>query len=270
MTRLRHDFLQKYGPWAVVTGASSGIGRQIAIQLAAARFNLVLLALCQEELEEVASQLSAQHGVETKILAEDLAADTPSDLFRVTESLEVGLLVCAAGFGSCGPFLESDVDEAAEMIRVNCEAVMRQAFHFGRRFSERGRGGIVFLSSVVGFHGAPHFANYAGTKAYVQSLAEALHVELEAYGVDVLAITPGPMKTGFAHRAGMNLDDAMSPEPVARAALQSLGKKSTVIPGVMSKFIAYGLAPAPRWARIRLVGRVFRNRVRGSGSDESP
>jgi short-subunit dehydrogenase len=148
------------------------------------------------------------------------------------------------------------------MIRVNCEAVMRQAFHFGRRFAERGRGGIVFLSSVVAFHGAPHLANYAGTKSYVQSLAEALHLELAGHGVDVLAIIPGPMRTGFAQRAGMNLDNAMSPKPVARAALQSLGKKSTVIPGLMSKFIAYGLAPAPRWARIRIVGKVFRNRVR--------
>ena len=140
---------------------------------------------------------------------------------------------------------------------------MTQAFHFGRRFAERGRGGIVLLSSVVGFHGAPHFATYAATKAYVQSLAEALHVELAPHGIDVLALAPGPTKTGFAQRAGMQLDNAMSPEAVARATMKSLGSKSTVIPGFMSKLIAYGLAPAPRWARIRLLGYVFHGRVKG-------
>ena len=192
MSSLHNSLLEKYGPWAVVTGASSGIGREIAKQLAAAQFNVVLLALCQDELDNLASQLSNEHGVQTRTIAQDLSDDTAHELLRATEELDVGVLVCAAGFGSCGPFLESDIAHETQMIRVNCEAVMLQTFHFGHRFVKRGRGGIVLLSSVVGFHGAPNFAHYAATKAYVQSLAEALHVELAAQGIDVLALAHRP------------------------------------------------------------------------------
>jgi short-subunit dehydrogenase len=195
-----------------------------------------------------------------------LSKYTAVELLHSTKELDVGLLVCAAGFGSCGPFLESELEHEVEMLRVNCEAVMTQALLFGRRFTQRGRGGIVLLSSAVGFHGAPYFAHYAATKAYVQSLGEALHVELAPHGIDVLASAPGPTKTGFAERAGMNLDNAMSPELVARATLQSLGKKATVIPGFVSKLIAYGFSPTPRRARIWIIGNVMRRRAKGKSS----
>ena len=245
MSPLRKSLFEKYGRWAIVTGAASGIGREIAKQLAASKFNLVLLDVSGESLQRLASQLANEHDVDVRTIVEDLSKYTAVELLHATKELDVGLLVCAAGFGSCGPFLESELEHEVEMLRVNCEAVMTQALLFGRRFAQRGRGGIVLLSSAVGFHGAPYFAHYAATKAYVQSLGEALHVELAPHGIDVLASAPGPMKTGFAERAGMNLDNAMSPELAARATLQSLGKKATVIPGFVSKLIAYGFSPAP-------------------------
>ena len=262
MTPLRKSLPEKYGRWAIVTGASSGIGREIAKQLAASKFHLVLLDMNSQPLEQLAPQLANEHDVEVRTIIEDLSKYSAVELLHATEELDVGLLVCAAGFGSCGPFLEADLDHEVEMLRVNCEAVMTQAFHFGRRFAQRGRGGIVLLSSALSFHGAPYFTHYVATKAYVQSLAEALHVELAPHGIDVLASAPGPTKTGFAERAGMILDDAMSPELVARATLQSLGKKSTVIPGFISKLIAYGFTPAPRWAHIRIVGNVMKRRAK--------
>lgn len=259
----RKSFLfEKYGRWAIVTGAASGIGREIAKQLAAAKLDLVLLDISGKSLQQLAAQLANEYDVDVKIIVEDLSKYSAVKLHQATKELDVGLLICAAGFGSCGPFLESDLEDAVEMLRVNCEAVMTQTLQFGRRFAHRGRGGIVLLSSAVSFHGAPYFAHYAATKAYVQSLAESLHVEMAPHGVDVLASAPGPMKTGFGERAGMTLDDAMSPEFAARATLRSLGK-ATVIPGFVSKLIAYSLAPAPRWLRISILGAVMKRRAKG-------
>jgi NADP-dependent 3-hydroxy acid dehydrogenase YdfG len=123
--------------------------------------------------------------------------------------LDVGLLVAAAGFGTSGPFLDSDLTQELVMLDVNCRALLWQSLHFGRRFAERGRGGLIFLASLVGFQGTPFSANYAATKAYVQSLAEALHVEFAVRGVDVLASAPGPVQSVFAARAGMCMGAAL-------------------------------------------------------------
>jgi hypothetical protein len=116
---------------------------------------------------------------------------------------------------------------------------------------------MVLMSSIVGFQGTPFAAHYAATKAYVQALAEALSVELAPHGVDVLAAAPGPTHSGFAARAGMNLGVALNPEEVAQPILTALGRKSTVLPGLLSKLLTYSLMPLPRWARVRMMGTVM-------------
>jgi short-subunit dehydrogenase len=169
----------------------------------------------------------------------------------------VGLLVASAGFGSSGPFLDADLAVETEMLMVNGRAVLQAAHHFGRRFRQRGRGGLVLLSSIVGFQGMPYGAHYAATKAYVQTLAEALHEELLADGVDVLAAAPGPTHSGFADRAGMTLGMALDPEAIAQPILEALGHRATVLPGLLSKLLTYGLMPLPRWLRVRIMGKVM-------------
>lgn len=256
--RRQHEFRARYGPWAVVTGASSGIGREIALSLAEAGLSLVLVARSQDVLEQTAADMAARHGIETRVVATDLALETGVEAVETaTSDLDVGLLVAAAGFGTSGPFLDSSLEKELEMLTVNCRAPLAMTLHFGRRFAERGHGGVVLMSSIVGFQGTPNAAHYAATKAYVQTLAEALHAELTLLGVDVLASAPGPTDSGFATRAGMRMSQALKPVDVAQPTLDALGHGPTVLPGMLSKLLAYSLAPLPRWARVRIMGRVM-------------
>jgi uncharacterized protein len=256
--RRRARFRTQYGPWAVVTGASSGIGREIALGLAEAGLNLVLVARRRAVLEQMASDIGMSRESEIRVVAADLASESALETVEeATRDLDVGLLVAAAGFGTSGPFLNSSLEEELKMLDVNCRAPLRMALRYGRRFARRGRGGIVLMSSIVGFQGTPNAANYAATKAYVQALAEALHVELAPHGVDVLASAPGPTASGFAARARMHMRVALEPEDVARSTLEALGRTSTVLPGALSKLLAYSLVPLPQWARVRIMGRVM-------------
>lgn len=249
----------RYGPWAVVTGASSGIGRELALRLAQAGMHLVLVARSQATLEQLAAELAARYAIEARVIAADLALATGVAAVEAgTRDLDVGLLVAAAGFGTSGPFLEAALDRELEMLDLNCRALTMLCHLFGRRFARRGRGGIVLLSSIVGFQGTPYAAHYAATKAYVQTLAEALHIELAPLGVDVLASAPGPTHSGFAARAGMRLSRALDPGDVAQSTLTALGRRSTVLPGALSKVLRAALAPLPRWAQVRIMGRVMR------------
>lgn len=257
-TTRQRRFLERWGPWAIVTGASSGIGRALALRLAEAGLNLVLVARNRPALEELAAQLRDRQGVRVRVLEADLAAETSlAAIQSATADLDVGLLVASAGFGSSGPFLEADLAMETEMLMVNGRAVLQAAHHFGRRFRERGGGGLVLLSSVVAFQGAPWAANYAATKSYVQTLAEALHEELRNDGIAVLAAAPGPTHTGFAARARMRLGMAADPEAIAQPILDALGRQTTVRPGLLSKLLAFSLLPLPRWARVRLMGQVM-------------
>jgi short-subunit dehydrogenase len=251
-------FQSRYGQWAVVTGASSGIGRAMAMGLAAKGLHLVLVARRQAELEQIANDLSGRHGVETRVIATDLATVSGIDKIETeTTALDVGLLVAAAGFGTAGNFLDANLKDELAMLDVNCRAVMQLSLHFGKRFAQRGRGGLILFGSLVGYQGTPRAAHYAATKAYVQTFAEALHIELAPKGVDVLSSAPGPVKSGFAARADMKMGAAEKPETIARATLNALGKKMTVTPGILSKILTCSLMTAPRGLRVRIIGRIM-------------
>lgn len=251
-------FYERYGPWAVVTGASSGIGKALAAALAARGLNIVLVARNQVALEQLAAELTARHSIEARVVALDLAAPTaPDELEKACQTLDVGLFVASAGFGTSGSFLAAEVEDELAMLAVNCRALLASSLFFARRLAQRGRGGLILLSSIVGFQGLPNAAHYAATKAYVQTLAEGLQVELAPHGVDVLAAAPGPTNTGFATRADMKMGDALKPDDLAPAILNALGRRATVLPGFLSKLLVYSLVPLPRWARIQIMGKVM-------------
>jgi len=250
----------RYGSWAVVTGASSGIGNQIALKLAQSRLNLVLVARNKSFLEQMASDWTNQYDIAVKIVQIDLALETGLDsLATITQNLDIGLLVLAAGFGTSGLLINSPLEQEIEMLNVNCRSLLALSWYFGQRFAKQGRGGIVLMSSIVGFQGMPFAAHYAATKAYVQTLAEALYVELAPMGVDVIASAPGPTNSGFAARAGMKMGKVLNPEEVAQATLKALGRKSMVLPGLLSKLLTYSLVPLPRWVRVRIMGNVMKS-----------
>ena len=255
----KKQFRDRYGPWAVVTGASSGIGKELAIQLASCGLNLVLVARRAELLEPLAASLESAHAVSSRVVVLDLShRDFMQTLIGKAADLDIGLLIASAGFGTCGALADSDILNELEMLDVNCRALLQQTRHFSRRFAERGRGGMILLSSIVAFQGNPWSAHYSATKAYVQSLAEGLALELAPRGVDVVAVAPGPTATGFASRAGLKMGKAMNPADLAWPILRSLGRRTTVLPGFLSKLLTYSLATLPRWARVHVMGMVMK------------
>lgn len=259
----RRKLHEKYGPWAVVTGASDGIGREFAGRLAAEGFALVLVARRGAVLAEVGRELGSRHGVEVLTVAADLATAAGVAAVRAeTAGLDIGLLVAAAGFGTSGRFVDAPLAEELAMIDVNCRAVAELAHHFGAAFVRRGRGGMVLMSSLLAFQGVPRAANYAATKAFVQSLAEGLRAELAPLGVDVIASAPGPIHSGFGSRARMTMSLAQGPAAVAQATLDALGSRNTVRPGWLSKALAWSLATLPRWARVRVMAVVMAGMAR--------
>jgi short-subunit dehydrogenase len=252
-------FASKYGPWAVVTGASDGIGRAIAFELAARGLSVALVARREATLTKLATDLTTRHSrISARVIAADLGdSEGLSIVVERTNDLDVGLLVAAAGFGTSQPFIDAELQTELNMIDVNCKALAAVAHHFGNRLARRGRGGIILMSSLVAFQGVPRAANYSATKAYVQSLAEGLAIELKARGVDVLASAPGPVRSGFEKRAGMAMNMGQTPEEVACATLAALGRKTTVRPGALSVALELALAPLPRWGRVRIMQRVM-------------
>jgi len=248
----------RYGPWAIVTGASDGIGRAFAEHLAESGLHLVLVARRAALLEALGAALSQKHGVEVRTVAADLGKPAGlQELILHTAQLDVGLLVACAGFGTSGQFLDAPLENELEMLDVNCRAVVVLSHHFGARFRTRKRGGLILMSSLLAFQGVPRAAHYAATKAFVQSLAEGLRLELAPHGVDVLASAPGPVASGFADRADMRMGFTATTTTVARETLTALGKRATVRPGFLSKFLEWSLALLPRWGRVRVLGAVM-------------
>jgi short-subunit dehydrogenase len=249
---------RRFGPWAVVTGASEGIGRAFAIALAERGLNLVLCARRSEVLERLRAELNEKAGVQVSVCVADLSTPAGVEaLVAHASKLEVGLLVESAGFGTSGPFIASDLAVELNMIDLNCRAVAALGYHFGRRFAEQGHGGLVLLSSLLAFQGVPRAANYAATKAYVQTFAEGLTRELRPKGVAVIASAPGPILSGFGRRADMRMSFGLPPEAVATGTLRALGRLGTVRPGWLSKLLEWSLALLPRGGRVRAMGLVM-------------
>jgi short-subunit dehydrogenase len=244
------QMLQKYGPWAVVTGASDGIGKAIAQELSAAGFSLCLVARRRDLLEQIASEFPSG----ARIITADLSQTAGwEEVVASTQDLDAGLLVSAAGFGTSGDFIDIPLEDEINMLQTNCAASLVLAHAFSRRLVGRGRGGIILFSSLVAFQGVPRSANYAATKAYMQTLAEGLHVELAPHGVDVLSCAPGPVATGFGARANMRMSSAAAAREVARDTLNALGRQCTVYPGWQTKLRAYPLRTLPRSIRIKIM-----------------
>ena len=253
----------------MVTGASSGIGRELAYRIGEAGLNLILVARRGDVLLDLKKDLENSQRIRCLVLALDLSKDRAlPELERAVEGIDVGLLVAAAGFGTSGGFTGNPLEPELEMLQVNCAALLRLTHFFARRFSKRGRGGIILMSSMVAFQGVPFAAHYAASKAYVQCLGEALHHELKPAGVDVLAAAPGPVHSGFADRAKMRLGMALQPSQIAWPILDALGRKMTVLPGTFTKLLIYSLRTVPRWGKVRIMKGVMGGMTRHQAPPE--
>ncbi len=254
----QNRLITQYGRWALVTGASSGIGKEICKHLAESTFNLIIVGRNERQLHNVQSELLAKYNNDVEIIIADLAKETEVyELIRKTNKKQIGLAVLSAGYGTSGQFIENSLAVELNMLDVNCRALIMLAHHFGNRFAEQMTGGLILLSSMVSFQGVPYAANYAATKAYVLSLGEALHHELKPLGVDVLTACPGPVATGFGSRADMKMDGAMSPHEIALPILKSIGKKSVILPGLLTKILTYALRTVPRWGKVLIMKKIM-------------
>lgn len=257
------DFAGRYGPWALITGASAGFGELFARRLAQRGLHVALLARRRERLEALASELEQAHGVQTRVIAADLSApDMLETVTAQTADIEVGLLVNNAGFTNSGEFLDNDLDAEIRLVDVNCRAAMVLAHHFGRQMRQRGRGGIIFSASIAGFNAIPFWSNYAASKGYDLLLAEGLHDELKPHGVDVLAMCPGATHTEFAtYRGPLARLMAMRPEPVVDGALHALGRRRTWVAGPLNKLNVTLMRLLPRRLNSLIAGKVIRDIV---------
>lgn len=249
---------KRYGAYALVTGASEGIGQCFAEALAKAGMNVVIVARRQDRLNALAQSLEAQYKIKCLAIQADLSSATQLErVLQLTDKLDIGLLVCNAGFGSAGNFLDADLEVELNMLNVNCKAVTKLAHHFGLKFKLKGAGGLILLSSIVATQGVARSAHYAATKAYVHTLGEGLQQEWLKSGLDLLIVAPGPVNTGFAQRSKMALGQAAAPAVVAKQSLQALGRWRLIHPGWLAKCMALALSTAPRALRVKIMSAVM-------------
>jgi short-subunit dehydrogenase len=240
---------KRFGPWALVTGASSGIGKEFARQIAASGINVVLVARREGLLKEAGVEVSKRYRVEHRIVVLDLSReDFIEQLASATNDLDIGLVVSNAGTGNPGKFLKHDRQLLRETVRLGAMAHLDIAHHFGAKLTERRRGGIVLAGAMGAEGGVPLMANDGAAKAYVHSLGEALHFEFRPLGVCVTVLAAGFTDTAVIGKFGLDPKTMpmkpMSVEQCVSEALDGLRKnRSRVVPGRLNR-IMNALVPA--------------------------
>lgn len=251
---------KRFGPWALITGASSGIGREFARQIAASGINIVLAARREALLKEAGAEFSKAYGVEYRTVVADLSEDGfMNTIVQATHDLDIGLVVSNAGIANPGEFLKLDRDGLVRLMRLNSLVHLDIAHHFGQRLAKRRRGGVVLCGAMGAMQGIPFMANESGAKSYVQSFGEALHVELNALGVNVKVLVVGPTQTPIIEKFG--LDPAtmpMKPMPVEQCVFEGLEalkkNRATHLPGRINRIMN---ALIPTSLSRRMMGKMM-------------
>jgi uncharacterized protein len=254
------------GHWALVTGASAGLGRVFAERLAERGMHVVLAARRTERLQELAGDLRRRHGVGAEVVTADLS--TPGEAVRLwneaSEGRRIHLLVNNAGFGAAGLFHEVELERHLALLQVNCAAVLELAHLAIGEMRPRGEGAVINVASVAAFQPVPRLATYAASKAFVLSFSEALWAENHAAGLRVLALCPGRTPTEFQEVAGTGPAHGAfglrTPDQVVAAGLAALEKgRSTVVPGVENRAATWVVRALPRSALVRGMRRVVKS-----------
>jgi short-subunit dehydrogenase len=254
---------------ALITGASSGIGEEIARQLAARGHNLILVARREDRLRDLADELSGAHGIRAEAVAVSLDDARGRDELAArvsTLGLDVDVLVNNAGFGGSGEVHRADRARLGAMVALNCEALVDLQARYSGPMAERGQGAIVNIASTASFQPIPGTATYAATKAFVLSFSEGTHSELSGKGVSVTAVCPGPVKTEFTEVAGIGGAEDRLPdffwtdvERVARDAVEGAAKgRRVVVPGLVNRAGALAGQHTPRALVLPLAKRAWR------------
>jgi short-subunit dehydrogenase len=253
------------GKWAVVTGASAGIGEALAVELAAAGVNLVLTARRRERLDLLAERLRALYSIQAQVVVADLTLrQAPQQIFDATEGsgLQVEVLINNAGFGEYGEFLRSNLEMQLNMVQVNCSAVVHLTRLFLPAMAARRQGAVMIVASTASYQPVPYLATYGATKAFDRMLAEALAEEMKRHGVRVSALCPGPTESEFNQVAGSRSGDrrkAQSAVQVAQRGLEGLAVgKHWVLPYLAGRIQVFAQRFVPRRVVTGAIERMFR------------
>ena len=247
---------------ALVTGASSGIGKEIARVLGSQGCDLVITARRRLELENLSKELTDRHSIDVKVVVADLSDQVGVENL-IRETGEIDILVNNAGYGFLGEHMKLNQEGQLNMINLNIRALTHLTRHYGSEMKKQGSGRILNVASIAGYQPGPNMAVYCATKAYVLSYSRALHAELKKTGVSVTALCPGFVETGFQEVAGMELgalelSGAVPVDKVAKTAVKAMRKgRREVIPGLLNKPIPYVNRLVPISLNLAIVKRLM-------------
>jgi short-subunit dehydrogenase len=273
---ITHIDSHTFGPCAIVTGASSGIGKEFARQLAASGIHVVLVARRLSALKELGDRLTTEFGVQYRAVEVDLTEEHfLSKLVEATRDLDIGLVVSNAGTWMLGDFVTMDSRALQRSLHLNVKAHLDVAHHFGQYLVERRRGGLLLTASTAGLQGIPFSAEYAAAKAYVLTLGEGLHGELQKVGVHVTVLLPGATETPLLAASGFDLPAILKPMSTEQCVVEGLAalsaNRATHIAGSMNRILARIM---PRRLATRMFGnlsaQVLAKRNREVGTGERP
>jgi uncharacterized protein len=254
----------RFGPWALITGASSGIGREFVEQIAASGINVILVARREHLLEELGRSVEKDFGVEYRVVTADLSQpDFLEKLAAATDDLDIGLVVSNAGTGHPGTFLSIERRDLETLLRLNTMSHLDLAHHFGERLAARRKGGLLFVGAMGAMLGNPYMANDAAAKAYVLVLGESLHYDFARLGLNVTVLMPGPTDTPVLTKFGFDAATMpMKPMAVDQCVAEGLraltANRATCVPGQMNRIM---LNIVPRSFVRKMVGEMFERAV---------
>lgn len=243
--------------WAVITGASDGIGRALVHELGGKGYNILAVGRSAFKLEALKSEYKGGGLLEAHPINFSKKG-SGEELQSLVTDKTVELFIPAAGFGSSGNFVDLDLDTEIQMIDVNCRAVVEQTQWFAQKFERQKHGTLILFSSLLGTAGSGTSAVYAATKNFIHAFAEGLRVELKPAGVKVLTICPGPTNSGFAQASQMTYSGADSASDVAKGIVKSIGKNGTIYPAARARFLGLTLSTVPRSIRVAILTSVMR------------
>ncbi|NHJ06301.1 MAG: SDR family NAD(P)-dependent oxidoreductase [Candidatus Heimdallarchaeota archaeon] len=267
MSSISNNFIDEFGPWALIAGASEGIGAAFAREVAKKGLNVAIISRRKDVLEKLAEEINEEYQVQTKVIEQDLTSPKLlEELTSKTEDLNLGLVIFNAALSPIGLFHNTTIEVHQKVIDLNCRAPMILSYHFGNKMKERGKGGIILMSSLAGLQGNPIHTHYSATRAYNINLAEGLWDELKKDGIKVMVVLAGPTKTPNWKRSDpiepISVKSIiLEPKEVAKQALKAFRriKKPYFIPGGKNKLSSFFLQHfMTRKARIKLMSSVAR------------
>ncbi|WP_299496688.1 SDR family NAD(P)-dependent oxidoreductase [uncultured Shewanella sp.] len=261
---MKNNFKQKYGKWALITGATSGIGAELANQLANKGINILLVARNEADLKKHANQIQQKYGNKTDYIAADLSTADGIEKVKATP-LEIDLLIPAAGMEINGAFEKNHLESEKKLIHLNVISTFELLHHFSAAMINRGKGGILLLASTAAHMPNPYFSNYAGSKAYIMNLGKSVYAEFKRKGVDVSILSPGLTDTPMTLNNGINWSKtpmlAMKPEKVAAMGIAGLGNKMVIVPGLLNRVLIFLMNITPIKLGAIINEKIIRNAI---------